>query len=44
MDYSCSSFWDEKGKKFMKDVANQMGMTKTEIVLEPEAVSLTVFH
>ena len=36
--------WDEKGKKLMKDFADQIGMTNTEIVLEPEAVSLTVFH
>jgi molecular chaperone DnaK (HSP70) len=36
--------WDEKGKKFMKQVAIKAGMINTEIALEPEAASLTIFH
>ena len=36
--------WDEKGKKFMKDVAYESGMIHSEIALEPEAASLSIFH
>ena len=36
--------WDEKGKKFMKDVAYKSGMIHSEIALEPEAASLAIFH
>ena len=36
--------WDEKGKKFMKEVAYQSGMIHSEIALEPEAASLSIFH
>ena len=36
--------WDEKGKKFMKEIAYKAGMIKSEIALEPEAASLAIFH
>ena len=36
--------WDEKGKKFMKEVAYESGMIHSEIALEPEAASLSIFH
>ena len=36
--------WDDKGKKFMKQVAIKAGMINTEIALEPEAASLAIFH
>ena len=36
--------WDDKGKKFMKEVAKKAGMINVEIALEPEAASLAIFH
>ena len=36
--------WDEKGKQFMKEVAYEAGMIHSEIALEPEAASLSIFH
>ena len=36
--------WDEKGKKFMKQVAIKAGMINVDIALEPEAASLAIFH
>ena len=36
--------WDDKGKNFMKRVAIKAGMINTEIALEPEVASLSIFH
>ena len=36
--------WDEKGKKFMEEMAIKAGMINAEIALEPEAASLAIFH
>ena len=41
---SVPPLWDEKGKKFMKDVAYKSGMIHSEIALEPESASLSIFH
>ena len=38
------SLWNDAGKKYLKKLANDTQMYNTEILLEPEAVSLAIFH
>ena len=41
---SVPPLWDDKGKNFMKRVAIKAGMINSEIALEPEVASLSIFH
>ena len=36
--------WDDKAKSFMKEVSFQAGMINSDIALEPEAASLSIFY
>lgn len=36
--------WDEKGKNFMKEIAQDIDMIHIDIALEPEAASLALLH
>lgn len=37
-------FWNDIGKNYLKKIAHKAHMFNTEILLEPEAISLAIFH
>lgn len=42
--FTVNGLWDGKGKQFMKDIIDKIGILDSEIILEQEAASLNVFY
>mgnify|MGYP002624993813 CR=1 FL=1 len=38
------ALWNDKGKKYLKNLGNKVQMHNIDIILEPEAASLAIFH